>query len=53
MGRGGVGKALAFGAAQRAGAAEGVLASKFGVIFACIRFDVLEIECTQMPTAWK
>jgi hypothetical protein len=35
MGRGGVGgKALAFGAAQRASGAEGVLDPKAGVIFA-------------------
>ena len=45
MGRGGVGNALAFGAAQRTGVAEGVHASKFRVIFARIRFDPPDLEC--------
>jgi hypothetical protein len=34
MGRGGVGKALAFGAARRTGGAEGVLDPEAGVILA-------------------
>jgi hypothetical protein len=38
MGRGGVGKVFAFGAALRTGDAEGVLASKWRAIFASAAF---------------